>query len=610
MATPDKFLYDGDGSLLGGMNQALAPSLVPGGQCWNAINVAFRGGKPINRPGFIAQNLSFTQTLAADGTVMATAAQVQAAFTTGKFQGASFYRDGKYEFFFASIGGRLYRLEPGAAGFQVIDMTPDAGNDPTIDIVYFCQCNNILVLQDGQSAPIFVRGANVYRQDFAKHPNQMPIGTFMAYGYGQTVLCIGGGNYVVSDLLGEEPNAPITFNDNHYLATNANFSLPTHFGNVTGIAFASQQDTTTGQGPCLIFGQHGIETLNISLPRGQWQTSQIQVQALTSNGCLGHRSIVGVNGDLWFRSDDGWRSYRQARAQQSGDNQVPQSIPVRPYTDNELPEQLNYASAISINNRLIVTCNPQRSNGGCAHSGLLSLDFDNLTSGLSGAGVAPAWDGYWNGIPAAQLITASFGGHKRAYIFTTAITFNANGSSNIANGLSEIVETASNDVTGFDGSGNQIIVPITSTVETRALNCSPSLGLASMGYMGSMAPWIEKLLTFCEVFEQERIGNTTLNVFFRNDGNFNYSPMVLAGSNETAPIGITLGPGTAISGGVPLYTARNRSYVPADTATGADTRLDRRFYELQAKIVWTGEMQIHRFRIAGTMIPSSRVGGP
>jgi hypothetical protein len=605
-----EYVYDGDGSLLGGMNQSIAPSLVPGGQCWNAINVAFRGGKPINRPAFVTQYLNFTQTLAADGTtVLATAAEVQTAFTTGVFQGASYYQHGRREDFFASIGGRLYRLEPGAAGFQVIDMTPDAGNDPSIDIVYFCQCNNILVLQDGKSAPIFVRGGNAFRQNYVTHPNQMPIGTFMAYGYGQTVLCIGGGNYVVSDLLGEEPNAPITFSDNHYLATNANFSLPVEFGNVTGIAFAGQQDTTTGQGPCIIFGERGIETLNISLPRGQWQTSQIQVQALTSNGCLGHRSIVSVNGDLWFRSDDGWRSYRQARAQQSGDNQVPQSTPVRPYTDNEFKKQLNYCSAISFNNRLIVTCNPQRSNGGCAHTGLLSLDFDNLTTGLSGIGVTPAWDGYWTGIPAAQLITGMFGGQKRAFAFTTAITFNADGSSNIANGLSEIVETASYDVTGFDGSGNQIIVPITSTVETRALNCSPSLGLASMGYMGSMAPWTEKRIEFCDVFEQERIGNTSLSVFYRNDGNSTYTQL-MAENDETAPQAVTLGPGTSISGTGPLYTARNRSYVPADTATGADTRLDRRFYELQAKIVFTGQMQIHRFRIGAVIVPDSKRGGP
>lgn len=588
-------VYDGFGSLLGGMNGSIYPTLVPEGQAWNLVNVACRGGKPHNRPRFVEATWTFAQKLDTNGTtVLLTAAAVKAAFIGGKIQGASYYAYNGSEWFWASVSGRFYRMTPqDNGGFYIEDFTPDAGNDPNHDVAYFCQANDYLIIQDGYSQAILIRDSHIYRARPLKR--EIPTGTIMAYGYGRTWVVTGPNSYVASDLIGEETNAAVKFKDNQYLAENANFVLPSNLGRIRGMAFINLQDTSTGQGPLIVFGEFGAESANVSLPRSQWQTSIIQQEALTQIGACGHRSITAINGDLWFRSADGWRSYRQARAEQMGANQVPQSTRVRPYTDIELPEELYFGSAISFQNRLLVTCNPQRNNVACVHSGMLSLDFDVITSGLSGQGIEPAWDGYWSAPhPIAQLILGVFNGRQRAFAFTTETVFASDGSATRINGISEIIDSDGYDVSGHNNDGTPITVPITSTIETRGYLCQPSLG--------KDGAYTEKRLEFIDVFETNRLGDTELKVFYRGDGNLLYKP--IEDVTESAPSPATIG-----GPGGPLYTARGRSFVPADGATGADSRLDRRFYDIQLKFVFIGQTYIHRVRIAATLVPESKVGG-
>lgn len=600
MPTDPNRCYDGQVSFIAGMNAAVAPCLVADGQSADARNVAFRGGYPANRPAFVGKRL-----VNADGS---TGGGVITAFQTGNFQGAAYYDFQGYEWLFASVAGRLYRFTldysgttyPASDGNDVLveDVTPDAGNNPDREMVWFAQADRILVMQDGQSPAYLVTGSGVRRANL--EANEVPVGSIMAYGFGRLWLAIGtpGGNrYVAGDIYGTATDSVIKFTETQYLAENGSFQLPAKFGIITAMKFYDQQDTATGQGPLMVFGVNGAESVNVTLPRTEWQTQQIQVEALTNIGARGHRSTVNVNGDLFFRAGDGWRSYRQARAEQSRLGQLPLSTQVRLYTNAELQEQLIYGSAIFFNNRLIVTAIPQKAGPYPTHVGALSLDFDVIDAPNVGGGQSPpAWDGFWTGPrPVAQLVSGAFRNQERAFAFTSVVSFTTGGVGvggipSVVNDLSEIVEGRRYD----DDS-----TAITSRLETRAFNCAPSL---------QNAPFAEKLLLFAEVFESNRFGATTLAVDYRPDELPVYQTLAPQSPSETTPTSIVISGGGIIDAPA-LRTVRNRTYAPADFGNTIDTRINRRFYSVQFRLTWTGSLSIQRFRLAASTLPDSARSG-
>src|SRR5262249_51100922 len=152
--------------------------------------------------------------------------------------------------------------------------------------------------------------------------------------------------------------------------------IPSQNGPVTGMSFFPQLDTSTGNGQLLVFSRRAASSFFLSLPREQWKTSLFQIFALLSTGCAGNRSISIVNEDLWMRSDDGVRTFRQARSEQSGWAHIPLSTNVRQFTENDTSSVLKYGSSMVFDNRLIMTCSPMWNQGRPTHAGLLVVDFD------------------------------------------------------------------------------------------------------------------------------------------------------------------------------------------------------------------------------------------
>src|SRR5207244_3037258 len=91
------------------------------------------------------------------------------------------------------------------------------------------------------------------------------------------------------------------------------------------------------------------------------------------------------------------------------------STEVGNYVDVETPSLLDLASSIHFQNRLITTTTPIWNNGRPYHNGLLSLDFDVLSS--FGQTQKPSWDGHWSGIKIVQLVEGIFEGKHRAFAF-------------------------------------------------------------------------------------------------------------------------------------------------------------------------------------------------
>src|SRR4029077_13879933 len=118
--------------------------------------------------------------------------------------------------------------------------------------------------------------------------------------------------------IGEPGASVLKFTETTFLSEGGAASLPFTMGHCKGLAFIPEQDTSMGQGQLFAFAEKGAASFFLSLDRTQWKTSQFQVMALIEIGATGDRNITPINSDLWFRSKDGWRTYRQARSEAKG----------------------------------------------------------------------------------------------------------------------------------------------------------------------------------------------------------------------------------------------------------------------------------------------------
>ena len=297
-------------------------------------------------------------------------------------------------------------------------------------IAYMTQADKFLIAQDGTGGAILYDSNKARRAHTTgtEEKTEVPVGTIMAYGMGRVVVCVNERDIAFGDLYGshtlpDPADSLILFTERNFLAEGFDAAIPFSQGKVTGMAFFAQLDTSTGNGQLMAFAERGSASFFMSIPRDQWKTSAFQVLSLLTTGLRGHRTVSVVNEDLWFRSDDGVRSYRQARSEPSGWAHIPLSTNVRQYLENDSDFLLKYASTIYFDNRIICTTSPFWNNGRPAHEGLLAVDFDVISS-FAGSPQAPqtskpAWEGQWitSRFRPVQLLTGIFNGKTRAFCF-------------------------------------------------------------------------------------------------------------------------------------------------------------------------------------------------
>lgn len=446
MAILDKNrIFDGFSSLAMGVDCGRNPNLIDETQCARADNIVFRGGVPTTRPAFSECSINFSN----EGVhydsrgffVGASGPEGLVDFYQGSFQGAVYYSPGggKPECIMAMIAGRLFKMTPqlgikfGAiTNLDVQEIALDKrnwqggfviGGGAPAPPVYMVQADRFCVIQDGRSKPIIYDGVTARRAA----DDEVPVGTIMAYGMGRLIVVVNHFREIAfSDLYGSnadanDPGAAVLkFTETTFLSEGGTASISFSLGKISGLHFLPQQDSSVGDGELLAFSEGGITSFQLAIPRDQWKQSAFQRVLLYNTGARGWRSIVSVVEDVWFRSDDGWRSYRQARAEAGSWSHLPISTNVRLWTENDTTEWLDYGSAINFDNRLICTCTPQPNGWRVFHNGLLALDFDVLST--FGQATKPAWDGHWTQVRTQQLIEGSFQGIHRAYSLGLSLT--------------------------------------------------------------------------------------------------------------------------------------------------------------------------------------------
>jgi hypothetical protein len=440
-------IYDGFVSLEAGTDAGREPSLIDPNQCVSAENMTFRGGHATARPGFrkLSEDFknpdhSYWPIQGTDaGTTIVQGHRAIEVYKTGIFQCAvGFSPHHGEDCLMAMIGGRLFKIVPGVTEavvteiFPILDSnSPYPGHAPyrnnsTSPIAYMVQADKWLFAQDGFSECIIYDGATARRSNSdVSDPNitEIPVGTIMAYGMGRVVTVVKDRDIAFGDLYGSHDfpdpadSLPL-FSERNFLAEGFDAAIPFQQGVATGLCFFPQLDTSTGNGQLMVFAERGAASFFLSLPRDQWKTSQFQVLSLLTTGLRGHRSISVVNEDLWFRSDDGARNFRQARSEATGWAHIPLSTNVKQFLGLDTKWNLKFASSIYLDNRIIFTTSPYWNQGRPFHAGMVVVDFDILSS--FGTKFRPAWDGHWtmpNGVRITQLVTGQFDGVTRGFIF-------------------------------------------------------------------------------------------------------------------------------------------------------------------------------------------------
>lgn len=541
-------LKDGFATLYGGMDSGRAANQIGEDQVAFAINCIFRGGYVGTRAGFDLIELIFDSP------------ESQEWFETYNIQGSTYY-DGSpiSPMLVVAIGGKLFRIIPEGRIGRVMDITPPTGRSSQFQKqVFFAQAAEFLVIQDGEMFPVIFDGVTSRRAG----PTEVPIGTYMTFGMGR--LWVGRGReFVAGDIQGG-PTSVLSFTENIYLAEGGAFSLPINMGNITGMTFIATQDTATGQGELLVFGENGVVSVNASLNREDWKNQQIQRITLIDIGCVGGGSIAKINGDVFFRSRDGIRSYRAARQEQLAWGQTPISKEVTRILLQDTQRLLKFCQAIYFNNRYIMTTLPVPRPNSVIHRGVVSIDFD--LAGSMREKSPTAYDGLWTGIRPVAMAAGRFFNDERGFAFTRD-----------EDGKNRLWELTKED--HFD---NQI-TRIRATIETRAFSYRNPFSL--------------KKLHRSDIWMKDLVGQVDWILQWRPDAEncwqdwhtftrcANYQICDNEEESETC----------SLKNLRTQYRPQELSPAPPDICDVVTGKPYRMGYEFQQRITWTGHAKINQF---------------
>lgn len=388
--TPGTLLWDGISTLSEGMNDGSTPQRIGPFQAALLINATTRGDFAEQRPGF-RKVMTVLQS------------------PPGMFQHFGAFRtDANQQFLVAVVGGRFFRIDPIAATMLEITIPGDP-NPSILERGWSCQAETFWLYNDGLS-PTFIWNGGGARRATTK---ELGPGGPIAYVQGRVWYSLPDGlSFRATDLVGNTDSGTATYGfrdsvlretENTFLNEGGDFRVPADCGEITAMAATSILDTSQGQGPLIVLCERNAFTVNTPVDRTVWKDVQypIQTEALIGSGCSGAQNTIPVNGDLFFRSPDGIRSFIVARRQFRDWGNTPQSWEMSGLLGFDQQDLLKFGSGAVIDNRLLMTLSPGYSSAGVYHRGLAVIDLSPITSILSQA--PPVYDGLWTGLNILSL---------------------------------------------------------------------------------------------------------------------------------------------------------------------------------------------------------------
>jgi hypothetical protein len=465
------------------------------------VNRTFRGG--INRTRPAIRNV---QIVAGKDQPESIVNDIQ----SGNFQGAYPYRKVNFEAtgdgMMLAVEGKIYFLHVvGNIAYAYLLQGITDWNDPSLMHTFFVQAEDRVYIQNGYQYAIAWDGVVTNPATRLISGNRkMPIGTVMEYAFGRVFVSDKYNQIYASDIIFgngfTDTSNTENFTEITYWAEGGAFSTPAMMGNITGMKVMPQIGSNLrGQGELVILTGNGAFSMDVSIPRLQWNTSNIQRISLLGRGCVS--PYLGLaNSELWFRSHDGWAFYSNSQSEFARYFSLRKlSREVNKWVENDTPWLKQFASTMFFNNYLINTVAPQTKKTNAPglnryHRGMVVLDLDQSSSPAPDAQLSFRWNGIWTGFRPTQLVSALIQGEKRGFGFS----FDPDN----ANRLYEFTVSHGDDY-GANGTSK-----IKSFITT---------GRYDFNRSGATNKFIRKKITGGEMWLSEIPGEVTSSVEYRSD---------------------------------------------------------------------------------------------
>lgn len=257
---------------------------------------------------------------------------------------------------------------------------------------------------------------------------KMPIGTIMEYAFGRVFVSDKYNNIYASDIIFGNGFTDTTNTENFteitYWAEGGAFATPAGMGNITAMKVMPYiGGNLRGQGELVVLTGNGAFSMDVSIPRSLWNTSNIQRISLLGRGCTSPY-VALVNSELWFRSHDGWAFYSNSQSEFGRFFSLRKlSREVNKWVDLDTKWLRQFASTMYHNNYLVCTVAPQTKKNSAPglhryHRGMVVLDLDQTASPSPDADLTFRWNGIWTGFRPTQLLSTLIQGEKRGFGFS------------------------------------------------------------------------------------------------------------------------------------------------------------------------------------------------
>ena len=409
-------IYDGH-IALDGMDAYSDPAELNLTTVAKAVNRQFRGGINRTRPSFREAKLVFQND------------EDKNDFTYGNVQGCCAYkkvRPGRRDGMVVAVAGSLYFLTLVNEMAYVYRFF--RGNNPKLMQTWFVQAEDWIYAQDGESLPVFWDGLIPSTARRSTGGVEMPVGTAMAYGHGRVFVTNPYNQIAASDVMYGKGFTDTTnvqkFTEGTIQANGGFFTLPIWLGMIGGVVFLPVMGLNNrGQGPLLVLGTHGAMSIDVGRPRSQWEESPPDKIELIGRGCIASESIAIVNGDPWFKSDDGISAYLATASDEQRKTTLRKiSQSVSNWLNTETRHLRKYATSVYFDSRVLSTAMPlievPKSDTNGLHRffrGFVVADLDTVGGdGLSGLN----WDGLWTGIRPTAMVAADISDVPRCLVLS------------------------------------------------------------------------------------------------------------------------------------------------------------------------------------------------
>jgi len=307
---------------------------------------------------------------------------------------------------------------------------------------FFAQGNEFCVVQAGDytTLPLFWDGS-ILRSSLgisnnAVAPgtpgvNELPPGGPMDFYMGRLWYSVGL-NFQAGDITGgPSGTAPYSFRDailnvteNPLVLGGDGFSTPANEGLITALKHNANQDQALGQGVLFAFTPKGAHGLTVPVTRGDWIAASNQnqpklVPVQLAMGTLSDRSVVAVNGDLFYQDPLGNIRTLLTAVRYFGQwGNLPISSNINRLLQFNDKTLLNWGCGIYFNNRMIQSALPILTPQGTVHQALSAMDFEPISNFQSQT--TPIWEGMHEGLDILQTFVGVFSGKERAFAVTVS----------------------------------------------------------------------------------------------------------------------------------------------------------------------------------------------